>query len=75
METHGIKADEKARMLMIGDNNMTDILFANNVQIDSMLVFTGMTTEDEFYQKIKKDEVGTKQRLPRPCYTMKLLNF
>ena len=73
METHDIKEDEKGRIVMIGDNLDTDILFANNAGIDSVLVFTGMTNENEFYKMIKKGEIDTKQ--PLPDYTMRLLTY
>lgn len=36
------------KTLMIGDNLNTDIRFANNSGIDSLLVFTGVTTEYKF---------------------------
>lgn len=73
METHGIGEEEKCRMVMIGDNLHTDILFANNAGIDSVLVFTGMTNEEEFYKKVKEGLVDRQQ--PLPCYTMKVLNY
>ena len=34
---------------MIGDNLKTDIQFAVNNQIDSLLVLSGNTSEDEFW--------------------------
>ena len=33
---------------MVGDNLDTDIMFAKNCGIDSLLVFTGVTNEEKF---------------------------
>jgi len=72
METHGIDKINKNQILMIGDNLHTDIEFANNGGIDSLLVFTGMTEESKFYEELNKNE---NPLFPSPTYTMKLLNF
>ena len=44
---HNIDYNEKelSRTLMIGDNLRTDIKFANNANIDSLLALTGVTSE------------------------------
>ena len=42
---------------MIGDNLETDIKFANNIGIDSLLVFTGVT-EASKYQRGELDYKG-----------------
>ena len=48
MTDHGVDLENnKKKMLMIGDNLNTDILFANNNEIDSVLVLTGVTTEED----------------------------
>ncbi len=49
MNHHNIEVDDeiRSRTLMIGDNLKTDILFANNNRIDSLLVLTGVTSEEE----------------------------
>ena len=40
---------------MIGDNLSTDILFANNSGIDSLLVLSGVTSAEKAAQIINKD--------------------
>jgi 4-nitrophenyl phosphatase len=47
MSDHGIDLNlNREKILMIGDNMNTDILFANNNKIDSLLVLTGVTSEE-----------------------------
>lgn len=46
-EEHGLNLDfNREKILMIGDNMNTDILFANYNKIDSILVLTGVTSEE-----------------------------
>ena len=35
-----------SKFLMVGDSLITDMLFGNNCGIDTLLVFTGNTTEE-----------------------------
>jgi len=49
---------------MIGDNLMTDILFGNNAQIDTLLVLTGISKREEIVpSKVK------------PTYVMEELRY
>ena len=48
MQKHNIDAKDKHKFLMIGDNVNTDIEFANNCGIDSLLLFSGVTSFDKF---------------------------
>jgi len=55
MSDHNINLKEnRERILMIGDNLKTDISFANNNNIDSLLVLTGVTREEDL-EKLKRD--------------------
>lgn len=47
---------ERNEVLMIGDSLYTDIKFANNVDIDSLLVLTGSTTKFQIEQLPKENE-------------------
>ncbi len=38
-------------MLMIGDNLNTDIKFAHNCGIDSLLVYSGVTSEKQYKEQ------------------------
>ena len=73
MEINSISKEEKNKILMIGDYIHTDILFANNAGIDSLLLFTGSTIEREYLDDLKDEEKSSK--LPNPTYLMKYLVF
>ena len=73
MEINSISKEEKNKILMIGDYIHTDILFANNAGIDSLLLFTGSTIEREYLDDLKDEEKSSK--LPKPTYLMKYLNY
>ena len=73
MELNSIKKEEKNKILMIGDYLHTDILFANNGGIDSLLLFSGTTIEKEYIEDLKDEEKSSK--LPKPTYLMKYLNY
>jgi 4-nitrophenyl phosphatase len=64
---HNIPETQKNKILMIGDNLNTDIKFANNNGIDSLLVLTGVTSEEEF-ENLKNKDVENKKL---PTYVMK----
>lgn len=56
MQEHSLKAEDRSKMLMIGDRMDTDILFGNNSGIDTCLVFTGVTqSEADATQKFESD--------------------
>lgn len=61
MENNSIPFSEKNKILMIGDNLYTDIEFANNSGIDSLLVFSGVTNEKDFMRII--DQPYTESQL------------
>ena len=62
--------DRKNKVIMIGDNTETDIKFANNCGIDSILVFTGVTNMEEYSKGVMYgDNMG------KPTYMMKNLIF
>ena len=64
-KNHDIDYNEKelAKTLMIGDNLNTDIKFANNANIDSLLSLTGVTSIDYLNNvDFEKKEIG------RPTY-------
>jgi 4-nitrophenyl phosphatase len=44
VESYGLKKEE---CLMVGDNLQTDIEFANNAEVDSLLTMTGVTSWQE----------------------------
>jgi ribonucleotide monophosphatase NagD (HAD superfamily) len=50
---------------MIGDSLNTDILFANNAKIDSMLVFTGVTKEEKYFN------LNDTELIAKPTYILK----
>jgi phosphoglycolate/pyridoxal phosphate phosphatase family enzyme len=60
MLDHNIKDSEKNKILMIGDNLKTDIKFANNCSIDSIVLLTGVTDENE----LKNIENGNSISIP-----------
>lgn len=45
---------KKDSVIMVGDNYDTDILFGINNGLDTLMVFTGLTTEDELREKEKQ---------------------
>lgn len=62
MSDHGFDlSSSREKMLMIGDNFNTDIQFANNNKISSLLILTGITTEEEAKLAFKesKDNLPT----------------
>ncbi len=42
---------------MIGDNLETDILVGINAKIDTLLVLTGVTTEQELLESVKANKI------------------
>jgi phosphoglycolate/pyridoxal phosphate phosphatase family enzyme len=65
LQDHGINVGELDNFLMIGDNLGTDILFANNAGVASLLIFTGITTENDY---TRMQGLG---KLPaKPTYTL-----
>ncbi len=54
---------KKESVVMVGDNYETDILFGLNNGLDTLMVFTGLTTEEELKEKDKQ-----------PTYTAQTLN-
>lgn len=54
---------KKDSVVMVGDNYETDILFGINNGLDTLMVFTGLTTEEELKEKDKQ-----------PTYTVQTLN-
>jgi ribonucleotide monophosphatase NagD (HAD superfamily) len=44
---NNIPESELSKFVMFGDNPTTDIALANNAGIDSVLVFTGVTKNEE----------------------------
>jgi 4-nitrophenyl phosphatase len=58
MKDHKIESSEKNRMLMIGDSFRTDIKFANNNKIDSLLVLTGISGPEDL-KKMSCDDFPT----------------
>ena len=73
--SNGSKID-KSRILMIGDNMETDIKFANNSGIDSLLVFSGITKRDQVEEYVDSNDcdngcdmewIGEKYGVPTYC--------
>ena len=46
MKQHHIPKSHLNKFVMLGDNPTTDIMFANNAGIDSVLVLTGVTPNE-----------------------------
>ena len=44
-QQHGLENEPLSKFLMVGDNLETDIMFARNNKIDSLLVLSGVTSE------------------------------
>jgi phosphoglycolate/pyridoxal phosphate phosphatase family enzyme len=57
MKDHDIDISEREKFIMIGDNLGTDILFANNAGIASLLVFTGITTKEDYIKMNNSDNL------------------
>jgi len=55
LETHSIQKD---KILFIGDNLQTDIMFSNKSNIDCLLVLTGVTAEADLEKELKEEESG-----------------
>ena len=55
VEEHGV---ERSKILFIGDNLRTDIKLANNSGVDSFLVLTGSTPEDELEKYLSFPQSG-----------------
>lgn len=49
---------DKKRCLMIGDSFFTDVPFASNAGIDSLLVLTGVTNFEEMKTYLNKDNMA-----------------
>ncbi len=66
----------KRKTLMIGDNMSTDIKFANNAGIDSLLVFSGVTCEEKFLGINYEDlQFLDKYALSKPTYYSKDIKY
>lgn len=55
VEEHGV---DKSKILFIGDNLRTDIKLANNSGVDSFLVLTGATPEEELGKYLSNPQSG-----------------
>jgi len=62
---------EKDKMLLIGDNIGVEIMLANSLGIDSLLVLSGNTTEKNLEENLKKNE-GIVPTYILPCLTHEL---
>lgn len=62
---------QKKDILMIGDNLTTDIKFANNAEIDSVLVLSGITNEET----IKQATETADEKYGKPTYIFKNLQI
>jgi len=63
--------NENSKILMVGDNLDTDIQFAYNCGIDSVLLFTGVTDINEYKTKLQKNN----ETLPTPKFLMEEFRF
>ncbi len=54
LKDHEIELD---KTIMIGDNLETDILFGKNCKLDTLLVFTGVTTEKTYFEGHEKTKI------------------
>jgi ribonucleotide monophosphatase NagD (HAD superfamily) len=68
MDDHSVDKENLNKFIMICDTWYTDILFAQNAGIDSLLVFSGNTKEEEF-ETLK----NTNSLTAKPTYTLKSL--
>jgi len=66
-----ISDEDTKRIIMIGDNLETDMRFAENCGIDSILLFTGVTNIEEYKNGTIKDF----DKLPKPTFLMESLNL
>lgn len=64
MNHHNIPHEEKDKIVMIGDSVTSDIKFANDSSIDSILVFTGITKEEDYIISLSNLEI-------KPTYLLK----
>lgn len=55
----GLEEVTRKDTLMIGDNLMTDIKFANNAGVDSLLVLTGVTSRETAMMVLNRDKFET----------------
>jgi len=56
LKDHNIDKSELSKFIIIGDNPSTDICLANNIGVDSCLVFSGVIHNyDEAKEWIKKN--------------------
>ena len=56
--SHGFIKIEKKDCIFIGDNLYTDIKFANEAGVDSLLVLTGVTYKDNLHECLHKSDSG-----------------
>ena len=61
---HSLEHINPMNFLMVGDNLNSDIEFANNTAIDSLLVLTGVTTKEKAF---KLEESDAKPTHIQPC--------
>ncbi len=54
MADHGLKEEDKRRMVVIGDRLDTDVLLGKNAGVDSALILTGCTSKKELEAEKKK---------------------
>ena len=66
MADHNIPSNHKSKCLMIGDNLITDILFGNNCGIDTLLLLTGVTKRESYFN-LSKEEL---ENLPKPTFIL-----
>ena len=61
-EVHGVRyvltQIEQSKTLFVGDNLYTDIKFANDAKIDSLLVLTGVTYESNLQEVLDRPDSG-----------------
>lgn len=62
LESHALSRD---KILFIGDNLQTDIMFSNKSNIDSLLVLTGVTDEVDLEKELKEVESGVPTYIAR----------
>ena len=69
MRDHNMAGVEKESVLMVGDNLETDIKFGNDIGIDTLLVMTGVTNENNLEEKLKDEKAG------EPTYILDTLDL
>lgn len=62
LENHNITRD---KILFIGDNLQTDIMFSNKSNISSLLVLTGVTDPVDLEKELKEEESGVPTYIAR----------